>query len=114
MKNFNEVALNEDLASVVGKFINTYMWSDIKPMGKIIGTKGKATLILARVVCERDKSVEMEFSVGGFSAHCENNHAQKWLYSVVETQTFEVRISKSFLKRNCIEDSPYNFYDYNF
>jgi hypothetical protein len=33
---------------------------------------------------------------------------------VDEKDTFTVRLSKSFLRRNRIEDKPYHFYDFNF
>jgi len=107
----NSVTTNSDM---VGKYINTYLWSDVNPLGKIIGVKSKTQLILARVNVTRDESVKMEFIPGGFSAHCANNHAQKWIYSVDESDTFTVRISKGFLKRNRIDDNPYHFYDFNF
>jgi hypothetical protein len=100
--------------SLIGKYINEYLWSDVNPVGKIIGVKGKSTLILARVGYTRDETVKMEFIPGGFSAHCVNNHSQKWIYSVDEKDTFTVRLSKSFLRRNRIEDKPYHFYDFNF
>jgi hypothetical protein len=100
--------------SLIGKFINEYLWSDVEPVGKIIGVKGKSTLIMARVNYTRDESVQMEFIPGGFSAHCPTNYAQKWIYTVNESDTFTVRLSKSFLKRNKIQDTPYHFYDYNF
>jgi hypothetical protein len=100
--------------SLIGKFINEYLWTDVNPLGKIIGVKGKSTLIMARVHCKRDESVEMNFIPGGFSAHCTNNYAQKWIYTVDEKDTFTVRLSKSFLRRNRIQDAPYHFYDFNF
>ena len=100
--------------SLIGKYINTYRWSEVNPLGKIIGIKGKSTLILARVNYKRDESVQMDFIPGGFSAHCTNNHAQKWIYSVDESDTFTVRLSKSFLRRNRIAEAPYHFYDFNF
>jgi hypothetical protein len=107
----NQTAAN---SSLIGKYINTYLWSDVNPLGKIIGVKGKSTLILARVNYTRDESVNMEFILGGFSAHCTNNHTQKWIYSVDDTDVFTVRLSKTFLHRNRIEESPYHFYDFNF
>jgi len=107
----NQTAAN---SSLIGKYINEYLWSDVNPLGKIIGVKGKSTLILARVNYTRDESVKMEFIPGGFSAHCTNNHTQKWIYSVDDTDVFTVRLSKTFLRRNRIEESPYHFYDFNF
>jgi hypothetical protein len=102
---------NKDL---IGKYINTYLWTDVNPLGKIVGIKGKTGVVLARVHCERDESVQMNFIPGGFSAHCTNNYSQKWIYTVDENDTFTVRLGKGFLKRNRIQDAPYHFYDYNF
>ncbi len=106
-----EIMVNSEL---IGKYINHYMWSDVEPLGKIVGVKGKSTLILARVSYKRDESVTMNFIQGGFAGHCANNHSQKWLYTVDEKDTFTVRLGKGFLKRNRIQDAPYHFYDYNF
>jgi len=106
-----ETLANNEL---IGQYINHYMWSDVEPLGKIIGVKGKSTVILARVSYTRDESVEMNFIRGGFAGHCTNNHSQKWLYTVNEKDTFTVRLGKAFLKRNRIQDAPYHFYDYNF
>lgn len=99
---------------LIGKYINHYMWSDVEPLGKIVGVKGKSTVVLARVSYERDESVNINFIQGGFAGHCTNNHSQKWLYTVNEKDTFTVRLGKAFLKRNRIQDTPYHFYDYNF
>ena len=107
----NSISTNSEM---VGKFINEYLWSDVNPRGKIVGVKSKTQLILARVHVTRDESTQMNFIPGGFSAHCTNNHAQKWIYTVDESDTFTVRISKSFLRRNRIEENPYHFYDFNF
>lgn len=99
---------------LIGKYINQYLWTDVQPLGKIVGVKGKATLILARVSCTQDESVKMEFIPGGFAGHCVNNREQKWIYEVDESSTFPVRLSKSLLRRCRIEDGPYNFFDFNF
>lgn len=107
----NDITTN---SGMLGKYINTYGWSDVNPLGKIVGIKGKTQLIMARVTAVRDESVKMNFIPGGFSAHCSNNHEQKWIYTVDESDTFTVRVSKSFLKRNRIQDSPLYFYDFNF
>ena len=100
--------------SLIGKYINRYLWSDVIPVGKIIGIKGKSTLIMARVNYTRDESVKMNFIPGGFSAHCTNNYAQEWIYTVDETDTFTVRLSNLFLRQCKIDEKPIHFYDFNF
>ena len=105
------VHVTEDM---IGKYINEYLWTDVNPIGKIVGIVGKTGLILQRVIATRDESVKMNYIPGGFSAHCTNNYAQKWNFSVDETETFKIRLSKGMLRRRKIEEHPRCFYDYNF
>jgi hypothetical protein len=67
--------------SLIGKYINSHLFSDINPKGKIIGTRKKTILIVARVTTERDKSVKMEFAPGGFCGCCLNNYNQEWIFT---------------------------------
>lgn len=100
------------LAKLVGKYLNRYGWSDIEPIGLIIGTKGKTKVMVQRVVASQNK-VKMEFMLGGFSAICVNQSAQDYDYELTN-EIIEVRISKSFLKSVRIEDNPRKYFDYNF
>jgi len=36
--------------SLIGKYINQYLWSDVNPVGKIVGVKGKTKVIIQPVV----------------------------------------------------------------
>ena len=100
--------------SLVGKYINRYGWSDVYPVGKVIGTKGKTTLIMKPI-----ESVDitppgtLKFHIGGFSAHCSNGHAQVWEYNEID-ETFEIRLSKGLMKSCKVADAPFRFHDYNF
>lgn len=102
--------------SLVGKYINEILYSDINPVGKIIGTRGRTVLIVARVTEERDDSVKMKFIIGGFAGHCVNQEEQKWKFTVNEEDTFEMRWTPGKLKigYNRICDEPRKYYDYNF
>jgi hypothetical protein len=100
------------MENVIGKFVNRYGWSDIYPVGRIIGIKGKKTLIIRRIIAT-EQIKKMNFIVGGFSAHCSNNYSQEWIFEEQE-EIIEKRIGKQFDKQYRIDENIRNFYDYNF
>lgn len=107
MKNSN---LNNQ--ELIGKFVNRYLYSDIQPVGKIIGTKGK-TIILVSEIEATKQTEKLNYIVGGFIAHCSNQNEQKWEFQ--ETgRTIEMKVSKQFLRQYGIDSNPKKFYDYNF
>jgi len=97
---------------IIGKYLNQYLWTDINPIGKVIGSRGKSIVIVQKVVADKQKT-KLEWVVGGFAGHCVNQHAQKWEYELTD-EIFEIRLSKKFLKRVGISDFPHKYYDYNF
>lgn len=105
-------ATNANRQDLIGKYINHYGWSDVTPIGKIIGLVGKETVLVQKVEAGENKT-KMEFIPGGFSAHCPNQYAQR--YDFTETsETYKIRISKAFFRQYKIQDAPVRFYDYNF
>ncbi len=99
---------------LIGKYLNRVLYSDVDPIGKIVGLKGKFIAIVQRVEAG-DNLTKMEFIAGGFSAHCPNNYSQK--YNFVETdEIFEVSLSNSNMKNRfiSIDEKPRKHYDYNF
>ncbi|HRW21024.1 MAG TPA: hypothetical protein P5509_03545 [Bacteroidales bacterium] len=103
-------------SELIGKYINRHLYTDVNPVGKVIGTRGKTILIIARVTAERDESFKPEIIPGGFAGHCTNNYSQKWKFTVHEDDTFEIRWTPGKLKKgyNRISENPRHFYDYNF
>lgn len=97
---------------LIGKYVNRYFGSDVEPIGRIIGLRGKSILIVQRVSTTK-QTTKMEFIPGGFAAHCVNNRDQRWEFEDRQ-DTVELRFSKSFLRWNSIGDKPVKFYDYNF
>ena len=111
MKNTKE---NQNNTELIGKYLNRVLWSDVDPIGKIIGVKGKHKVIVQRVEAGENK-VKMDFVKGGFSAVCLNNYSQE--YDFFETdEIFEVSISKTNMEKRFIRinDKPRKHYDYNF
>ncbi len=100
------------MENLVGKYVNERGYTDINPVGKVIGTRGKTILILQMVV-ETEQTEPMNFIVGGFAGVCVNVYDQKWQFEEVD-KVFELRLSKQFSRRYMIEDAPRKFYDYNF
>lgn len=104
----------EVTSELIGKYINRVLWSDVDPVGKIIGIKGKTKIIIQPIKAEENK-VKMEFVAGGFSAHCLNQYNQE--YDFQESGTpFDTSLSNSKLKNRywSIDNQPRKYYDYNF
>jgi len=100
--------------SLIGKYINQYLWSDVNPVGKIVGVKGKTKVLVQPVVAGPNK-VKMEFIPGGFSAHCTNMYEQRYDF-FEEGEVFETVLSNFRMKKAywSIEEAPNRYYDYNF
>ena len=97
---------------MVGKYINEYLYSDVNPVGRIVGIKSKTILYVQPVVATRNKT-EMEMIPGGFSYHCTNNRAQEWEYEE-QGDIIEVKMTTGRYDWKRIVDAPRKFYDYNF
>jgi hypothetical protein len=97
---------------LIGKYINRYGYTDINPIGKIVGIKSKTILLVQRIEASENKN-KMNFEVGGFSAICTNNWNQEYDFTEL-SEVIEVRISKSFLRGARIDETPVKHYDYNF
>lgn len=107
----SKLVVNEEL---IGKYINRVLWSDVDPVGKIVGIKTKTKVIVKRVEASENKT-KMQWVVGGFAGHCINQSAQSYDFTITD-QTFEVSLSNNSLKKNfwSIDDRPRKWYDYNF
>jgi len=102
------------------KYANAVGYSDVTPYEVIRNVTDK-TIEIREMQAERDKSVEMEFHVGGFSAHCSNQHKQKWFITSDETApVVRIRLRKNgtwadkWGQKFDLNDTPVKFYDYNF
>jgi hypothetical protein len=99
---------SEDL---IGKYINRHGYSDIDPIGKIVGIKSK-TIVYVQPVVAGDNLTKMEFVSGGFAGHCVNQNEQRYEFTE-EGDVFEMRLSNGDKYRR-ISDRPIKYYDYNF
>jgi len=97
---------------MIGKYINEYLYSDVNPVGKIVGIKSKTILYVQPIEATKNKT-EMEFIPGGFSAHCTNNGAQEWEFEEVG-EVVEMRMTLGRYDWRKIADAPRKHYDYNF
>ena len=101
-------------------YANQIGYSDINPF-EIVRKISDKTIEIREMVSTRDRSVELEFIPGGFSAHCRNQNKQKWHISSDETASVvRIRLSKNrgwqdkHGRRFSLADQPCKFYDYNF
>lgn len=102
------------------KYANQIGYSDINPF-EIVRKISDKTMEVREMVSVRDRSVELEFIPGGFSAHCRNQGDQKWNISSDETApVVRIRLSKNrgwqdkYGRKFSLADSPRKFYDFNF
>lgn len=101
------------------KYANHHGYSDVTPF-EVIRIISEKTIEIREMKAERDDSVKLEFHVGGFSAHCSNQHQQKWVITSDETAPVKrIRLGKRGWKdahggRYSLADAPRKFYDYNF
>lgn len=100
-------------------YANQYSYSDVTPF-EVVRKVSEQTLEIREMDAKRDESVELEFHVGGYSAHCSNQRAQKWIItSNNENRVVRIRAGKTGWKdahgnRFKLADAPVHFYDYNF
>ena len=102
------------------KFANHYGYSDVTPY-EVVRVVSDKTIEVREMDSERDTSVEMKFAVGGFSAHCMNQHEQKWfIKSNAANPVVRIRLSTKkgwqdkHGRRFGLSEQPVRFYDYNF
>ena len=103
----------------IKKYANLSIGSDRNPyeVVKIISDK----TVEVRAMDSKQIVFPRDFQVGGFSAHCADNYAQKYEYFSNESYpVIRIRLSKAKRQwqgsggRFCMSDSPCKFYDYNF
>ena len=100
-------------------------YSDAYPF-EIVRVVSEQTLEIRALDAELINPEELEFSVGGFSAHCTNGRIQKYKYSSNENNEV-IRIRKSKKKRAnnglwtngryrtfYLASKPHKYHDYNF
>jgi hypothetical protein len=105
---------NQQNSELIGKYVNQRLYTDINPIGKIVGTRGKTILLVKRVV-EDKQTAKMNFSVGGFGGHCINQYNQEWTFTELQ-EVIELRMNNQWGRRGqmYVSDKPNKFYDYNF
>ena len=96
---------------MIGKYINNHGYSDINPIGKIVGIKSK-TIVYVQPVDAGKNLTQMEFVSGGFVGHCVNQADQSYEFTEVG-DVFQMRLGAGD-KSSRISNRPIKYYDYNF
>jgi len=110
---FSQVATGQTpIESLIGTFINRYHYTDINPIGQVIGVKGTKTLIIRRVIAEK-MTAKLEWAAGGFAGVCLNQHQQEWQFEITD-EVFDVKVSKQNARSIQADNEPVKYYDYNF
>lgn len=105
-------------SDLIGKYINRVLWSDVDPVAKIIGIKGKNTLVCCKVTASENLTTlgEMDFEAGGFVGHYHAQSKQRYDFTENTEDVFNIRYSESMRKKKFLQinEYPRKFYDYNF
>lgn len=101
----------------IRKFANHKMWTDVEPYEVIRVISDKCVEI--RPMSTKQIEFPKEFHIGGFSAHCSDQHRQKYEYTSNPTApTMKIRKGKKGWAAGSMKfkmsDAPVKFYDYNF
>lgn len=104
----------------IKKYANQYGWSDVYPY-EVVRTISDIT-VEVRPMKSTQTKFPQQFHVGGFSAHCSDQHSQEWkCESIPDAAIIRIRWSRAKKKwfsaggqKFIMEDKPSKFYDYNF
>ena len=97
-------------------YANRYGYSDVEPY-EVVRVISDKTIEVRAMTATKDPSWKPVFHTGGFTAHCSNQHEQRWFYqSNPDAPVERIRKSKKGWKKGefRISDEPHRFYDYNF
>jgi len=102
------------------KYANLIGYSDVQPFEVVATSKTGKQITIREMVATIDPDFKPEFHAGGFSAHCSNQHEQRWTYQSNEgAPEIKAHLRKdgryySAYGKHAIQDAPRCFYDYNF
>ena len=99
---------------------NQIGYSDVKPF-EIIRKISDKTIEIREMKAEILNQNDLKFEVGGFSAHCSNQHDQKYSFTSDESNAI-IRVRKhkngyyfcKYGSRHSLSTKAIKFYDYNF
>ena len=107
------------MSAEIKKYVNRSVGTDCFPyeVVKIVSEK----CVEIRPMKHEQTVFPKEYHIGGFVAHCADNHSQEYKYFSDETaSTIKIRYSEKTKKwgskydRFWMSDTPRYFYDYNF
>ena len=95
-------------------------YSDVEPF-EVIRVVNEKTMVIREMKAEIINFADLKFIPGGFSAHCANQHDQRWdIQPDPDGTEHTIRKHKNGTWRSpsgmhhTIDTEPYKFYDYNF
>ena len=101
----------------IRKYCNMRLYTDVRPyeVVKVISPK----TVEVRPMEAKPITLPSDFRIGGFSAHCADNHSQTYEYvSNPDNPVVRIRLGKNGWMhagiRFAMADRPKYFYDYNF
>ena len=105
---------------IMTTYFNHIGYSDIEPY-ECVRKVSEKTMEIRKMKCELINREELKYHVGGFMAHCSNQHEQKWnIVSNDKNRVFRIRLHKDGWWRDAggnryrMSDTPKKFYDFNF
>lgn len=100
-------------------YANYHSYTDVHPY-EIVRVISDKTIEVRAMEYKLLNANELDFHVGGFSAHCSNQRVQKYEYVRNENNPvirIRLRKDRNFWYKTmkfCLSETPYKFHDYNF
>lgn len=100
-------------------YANLYSYTDVTPY-EVVRWVSDKTIEVREMDAVEDRSVKLEWEIGGFAGHCVNQRDQKWhITSNPENRIIRIRLGRQGWKdkhgrKFGLSDKPVRFYDYNF
>jgi len=99
----------------IRKYCNLHFPNDVYPW-EVIKVVSPITVHVREMDAILLNGEALDFQVGGFAAHCSNQHAQRWAYTQNHKNEVRVlRLGKQGWGKGLyrMSDTPRKFYDYN-
>ena len=121
-QDFHGLASDIKITPRVNKFATYVGYTDCEPY-EIIRVISEQTIEIRPMETKLINAADLNFEVGGFSAHCTNGRAQKYSYeSNPDADTIRIRKRKGSSTglwgkgslNFYLAEEPYKYYDYNF
>lgn len=103
-----------DTNEFVGLYVSESLWTDTRIVGRVVDTFGKTGIVVQPMRATK-QTAELEFTPGGFAAHCHNQSQQEWEFKMTDDAPLRLRCGKGFHAAGYrLRETPSHYVDFNF